>query len=67
MIIEKVLPYCMICKKIKIAEGMWLGEEADKKLYNQFKEKFEGRLSHSYCPKCGEIKLSNFFLINQSG
>lgn len=57
--IDKVLTICAECKKIRInnESNLWLDREADKKLYDRFIEKYNGKLSHGYCPDCGGEEL----------
>jgi len=52
--LEEVLSFCMICKKIKISGDpeVWVSEEDNKEMYQDFMREYEGRLSHGYCPEC---------------
>jgi len=52
---DKILTICMDCKKIKLNDNSWISEQIAPKLYN--KAKAEYRLSHGYCPTCGEEEL----------
>jgi len=50
---KKVLGICSVCKSIRISDEprVWLKKETDPKLYERYLKKFEGKLSHGYCPE----------------
>ena len=62
---DEVLRICMECKKIELPSnpGMWLdpNNPDHKKLCQIYSARYEGRLSHGYCPDC-EKKAKDEFL-----
>jgi len=48
--LDKVLGICCVCRKIRI-NNEWLKEQDNPELYGRFIKKYEGRLSHGYCPE----------------
>ena len=69
MIEKDVLTMCSVCQKIRVGDesDLWLNEEDNPELYGRYIKKFEGRISHGYCPedyekemkKIGQPKLDN--------
>jgi len=59
--LDKVLGICSVCKSIRISDEskIWLKEEDNPELYNRFIKKYEGKLSHTYCPKHFEEAMKN--------
>ena len=55
---KEVLPICSVCKKIRIAEDMWLDKKVYPDIYQQFTERYKGKLPHSFCPSCKKDMLS---------
>ncbi len=56
MALEETLAICGVCKKIRINRDpeMWLSEEMNPELYGKYIKKYEGKLSHTYCPEDAE-------------
>ncbi len=55
MAIDEYLSICpwKDCGKIKVSQDsdMWLSREMDSNLYNDYMKKYEGKLSHVFCPE----------------
>ncbi|MBU5635143.1 response regulator [Geomonas sp. Red69] len=49
-----LLPICMTCKKIRDDQGYW------NQLESYISEHSEVLFSHSYCPECAEVAMTDF-------
>jgi hypothetical protein len=61
MTLDETLAICAVCKKIRIVDEppTWLSEEMNPEAYQRFIKKYEGRLSHTYCPEDGEKAIKD--------
>lgn len=56
----EVLGICSVCKKIRIdnENNTWMSKENQPKLYERYIQKYEKKLTHSYCDPCYTKELS---------
>lgn len=51
---REVLAFCDYCESIRVGNDsdLWLKKEVNQDLYQIYMEKYEGKLSHTFCPDC---------------
>ena len=59
MIEKELLVMCCVCKKIRIDDenDLWLSREDNPVLYDKLINRFDERISHTYCPEDYEIVM----------
>ncbi len=53
MELEELLGMCCVCGKIRIdnEKNKWISETENPFLYNSLIKKYEGKITHGYCPE----------------
>ncbi len=53
---ERILPICSFCKKIRDEDGQW------RVLESYISEHSKAQFSHGFCPECGRKHYPDFFV-----